>query len=441
MNRAAVEPLARVLTLGPLVGIVYFTVSGGAYGIEDLVPSVGPGMSLLLILAVPLVWSLPIALVAAELSTAMPEEGGYYVWVRRSLGDFWGFQEGWWNLLTSFADSAIYPVLFVGYLQTFFPGLDARARFLIAGALIWITAALNIAGIRPVGLSAVALGVLIQVPILAMVVAGLGHATRVPWDPVLPPEGSLLGTLGLGISVILWNYSGWDNTSTYAGEVKNPGRNYPLALLATLPLVVLGYLLPVGAALAAGMDPAAWKTGGLPAIGTAVGGPWLGYALALGGMGSMAGLFASLLLSYSRIPFVLAQDGYLPAALARLHPTRGTPWVAIVLSAAACTALAPFPFKDLVVFGITLYSLALALQCVALVRRRLQGAAAGAFRIPRGWPGVILVVGSAMAISLVNIVALGPRALLWDAVAALTGPVAYGMIQFLRDRAAMAARP
>jgi amino acid transporter len=440
VSRAAGEPLARVLTLGPLAGIVYFTVSGGAYGIEDLVPSVGPGMSLLLILAVPLVWSLPIALVAAELSTAMPEEGGYYVWVRRSLGEFWGFQEGWWNLLTSFADSAIYPVLFAGYLQTFWPGMDGRARFLVAAALIWLTAGLNIAGIRPVGLSAAALGVVIQLPILALVVAGLGSATRAPWEPSVPAEGGVLATLGLGISVILWNYSGWDNTSTYAGEVENPGRNYPLALLATLPLVVLGYLLPVGAALAAGVDPAAWKTGGLPAIGAAVGGPWVGYALALGGMGSMAGLFASLLLSYSRISFVLARDGYLPAALARLHPTRRTPWVAITASAAACTALASFSFKELVVFGITLYSLALVLQCVALVRRRLQGAAPGAFRIPGGWPGVILAVGSATAISLVNIIALGPRALLWDAVAALTGPVAYGMIQLVRARASVAAR-
>ncbi len=93
MSGAEGPHLKRVLTLGPLMGIVYFTVGGGVYGIEDLVPSVGPGMSLVLLLVIPLVWSLPVALLAAELATAMPEEGGYYVWVRRSLGEFWGFQE------------------------------------------------------------------------------------------------------------------------------------------------------------------------------------------------------------------------------------------------------------------------------------------------------------------------------------------------------------
>jgi amino acid transporter len=153
----------------------------------------------------------------------------------------------------------------------------------------------------------------------------------------------------------------------------------------------------------------------------------------------MAGLFSSLLLSYSRLPFALARDGYLPAALARLHPARGTPWVAIAASAACCTFLALFPFTELVVFGVTLYSLALGLQCVAVVQRRWRGAPAGAFRIPGGWAGVALAAGCPMVITALNVLALGPRALFWDALAALTGPVAYGMIKTLRGRDAALA--
>ena len=438
MSGAEGSHVKRVLTLGPLMGIVYFTVGGGVYGIEELVPSVGPGMSLVLLVVIPLVWSLPVALVAAELATAMPEQGGYYVWVRRTLGEFWGFQEGWWNLLTSFADSAIYPVLFVGYLQGFFPELGAGGRFLAAAAFIWVVAALNMAGVEQVGASALILALVIQLPILALVVAGLAGATQVPWRPFLPPGGGLAATFGVGLSVLLWNYSGWDNTSTYVGEVANPGRTYPLALLATMPLVVLGYLLPVGAALAAGADPGAWKAGGFKAIGAALGGPWLGIAMALGGMASMFGLFGALLLSYSRIPFVLAQDGYLPAALARLHPARGTPRVAIALSAAACTALVPFPFQKLVVFDILLYFLALGLQCASLVRRRLRGAEAGAFRIPGGWLGVALVVGSLTAVVAASIAGAGRSVLLFSAVAAITGPAAYAVIRTVRGRPALA---
>ena len=105
----------RKLTLLPLVMVMFFTVSGGAYGLEDLVGSSGPGMALVLIVVTPLIWSLPTALMVAELSTAMPVPGGYYAWVKRALGPFWGFQEGWWSWITSFVDMAIYPVLFADY--------------------------------------------------------------------------------------------------------------------------------------------------------------------------------------------------------------------------------------------------------------------------------------------------------------------------------------
>ena len=108
----------RKLTLLPLVMVMFFTVSGGAYGLEDLVGSSGPGMALVLIVVTPLIWSLPTALMVAELSTAMPVAGGYYAWVKRALGPFWGFQEGWWSWITSFVDMAIYPVLFADYLNT-----------------------------------------------------------------------------------------------------------------------------------------------------------------------------------------------------------------------------------------------------------------------------------------------------------------------------------
>lgn len=112
--------------------------------------------------------------------------------------------------------------------------------------------------------------------------------------------------------------------------------------------------------------------------------------------------------------------------------------MAIAASAAACTAWVPLSFKQLVVFGVALYSLALGLQCAALVRRRLAGAPAGAFHIPGGPAGMALAVGCPMAMALVNVAAVGPTALVWDAAAALTGPVAYGMIKKFRGQPAVA---
>ena len=120
-------PQTRKLNFLALVCIIFFTVSGGAFGIEPLVGKMGAAWAIALIIITPILWSLPIALMVSELSSAMPEEGGYYVWVKRGLGDFWGVQEGWWTICYTAVDMAIYPVLFVNYLAFFFPQLALEA--------------------------------------------------------------------------------------------------------------------------------------------------------------------------------------------------------------------------------------------------------------------------------------------------------------------------
>ena len=95
----------------PLAAIVFFNVSGGPYGIEDTVPSFGPGLSLLLLVVTPLLWSLPVALAMSELASAMPDEGGYVTWTTRAFGPFWGFQVGWWSWIDSFVEVALFCVV------------------------------------------------------------------------------------------------------------------------------------------------------------------------------------------------------------------------------------------------------------------------------------------------------------------------------------------
>ena len=112
--------------------MLFFAVSGGPYGLEPLVTAVNPGWAFVLVAIVPLIWGLPIALMVAELSSLLPDEGGYYVWVDRALGPFWGVQEGWWSMCGIAFDLALYPVLFVDYLAYFVPSLalDANGKFL-----------------------------------------------------------------------------------------------------------------------------------------------------------------------------------------------------------------------------------------------------------------------------------------------------------------------
>ena len=135
-NEYSPSVLRRELNLPALIALTFFCVAGGAYGLEDAVGAGGPAPVLLGILILPWLWSFPTALMTAELSTAMPEDGGYVVWVQRAFGRFWGFQEGWLSWLCSFADNALYPVMFLDYLAYLRGDMAPLERWLIGAALI-----------------------------------------------------------------------------------------------------------------------------------------------------------------------------------------------------------------------------------------------------------------------------------------------------------------
>ena len=140
------------LTLWPLVAATFFMVSGGAYGTEDIVHGAGYGRGILILLLTPLLWSLPTAFMIGELSSALPFEGGYYAWVRRGMGNFWGFQEAWLSLVASIFDMAIYPTLFVAYLDASSLGFSVSNRAMMVGlAVIAVSATWNILGVRAFG--------------------------------------------------------------------------------------------------------------------------------------------------------------------------------------------------------------------------------------------------------------------------------------------------
>ena len=124
------------MTLLPLIAATYFLVAGGPFGLEDIVLKAGYSGAFFILLVTPLIWSLPTALMVSELASALPSDGGYYVWVTRAMGRFWGFQEAWLSLAGSLFDMALYPTLFVSYIEHFDPALTSH------GKGIWIGVAL-----------------------------------------------------------------------------------------------------------------------------------------------------------------------------------------------------------------------------------------------------------------------------------------------------------
>jgi amino acid transporter len=443
---------SKKMRLLPLIAATYFMVSGGPYGLEDIIGKAGYGRALLLLTLVPLVWSLPTSLMVGELASALPEEGGYYCWVRRALGEFWGFQEAWLSLAASIFDMAIYPVIFVLYLGRIEPAWTAGGRgTLWALAVVILCAAWNLRGAKAVGEGSVALFCVLLSPFVVLTAVGLwkglvgGHhgfgAFRGSslWLKTPAAGADFAGA----VSVTLWNYMGWDNASTVAQEVVEPQRNYPRAMLTAAGLVALTYVLPLAAVRLAGIPADRFSTGAWADAAREVVGPWLALCVVLGGTINGFGMFNALMMSYTRVPYALAEEGLLPAVMTR-KTEAGVPWVSVLLCSVAWGLALKLSFERLISIDLVLYGAALILEFVALVVLRVkEPGLARPFRVPGGLLGAVIVgVGPTLLIGFALWAARGERlaglpALGFAAIVATAGPVVYVPARMMmRSRAA-----
>jgi amino acid transporter len=418
-----VRAAPRRLSFLPLLAVVFFNVSGGPYGVEDAVSVFGPGLTLLLLALTPLVVALPVALAMAEMGGALPEEGGYVTWVRRAFGPFWGFQVGWWSWLNSFVDVAVYPALFADYLRFWRPEMTPVERWVMALGFVWLLTALNLTGVRITGWGAVVLAAGALAPIVALTGVAAARAHVAPWSPFAAPGQGLASGLGLGIAVMMWNYSGWDTPSTVLGETQRPQTAYRRALWWALPLIALANIVPVAATLSATGDWQRWQTGQWPVAAAIVGGPFLAHAVVAGAVTASAGLFLSLVLTNSRLPYALAVQGELPRWLAAVHARTAVPWPAVLVSSAGYSLFALASFKELIVLNVWLYSLTLLLELAAFVALRLREPA-----LPRPWRvgggalGLWLTAALPSAAAVLAMATAGWKNTAAGVATALTGP-------------------
>ncbi len=383
------------MTLWPLVAATFFMVSGGTYGTEAIISGAGYGRGILVLLFLPVLWCLPTAFMIGELSSALPAEGGYYAWVRRGLGNFWGFQEAWLSLAASIFDMAIYPTLFVIYLKQMAPWFGDGHHGIFAALFVVVTcAALNLAGIRVVGITSLWLFFLLSLP-FAIIVALAPVKTAALAEPHAAATGAGVGLLG-ALLVAMWNYMGWDNASTIAQEVERPQRTYPKAMIAAVVLVSLTYILPFVAVYFSGIPASAfaeegsWATIAGQLGGKVAGIEWLRFFVTIGGMMSAFGMFNALVMSYSRLPLAMAQDGMLPKIFAKVTRKNKTPWVAILVCASGWALCLGLGFAKLVTLDIMLYGSSLMLEFVTLVALRIrEPELRREFRVPGGMAGAV----------------------------------------------------
>jgi amino acid transporter len=460
--------LKRELTLLPLFGMIYFTVCGGAFGAESLVGWSGPGLALILLLITPLIFSIPNMLMVRELTSMMPAEGGYYHWVKQAFGPFWGFITGWMNLVVSWVDVAIYPVLAAYYIGFFVRPLRDGAMigniyfssevlsWLFSLILIWLIAGLQIRGARLTGLTTNWMGVIMLVPLVIMSIFGFANWIRSGITvsiPLLPEGQTLLGALSVGLFVVMWNYMGWELPTSAGDEIVNPKRTYPLAMALTLIAAIGTYLIPVTAGLFGGagdhgkyqvwgieeseqgagignvlqeygvtedqisswgLDPTASVGWQFPEIAHQIGiqfsgengsiARFLGIIVTISAFFSMSGLFIGNSLGASRVPFALAEDGMMPKWLVKVHPKFGTPWVAIVISSFIFSILSLSTFAFLVIVDVFLNMTALILQFLALWKLRFSHPDLPRNKVPGGWLGMVLVTVGPLVIIIMAIV-------------------------------------
>jgi len=431
----------RKMTLLPLIAAIYFLVAGGPFGLEDIVSKSGYTGTILILLVTPVIWAVPTALMVSELSSALPDQGGYYVWVTRGMGSFWGYQEAWLSLAGSVFDVAIYPTLFVSYLGHLLPWTTAGGRgTVLAIALVAAAAAWNLMGAKSVGDSSVAMGAVLLAPFAVLTVYGFLHRGAPAGGAVPLHNVDLLG----GILVALWNYMGWDYASTVANEVDRPQRTYPLAMAGAVALVAITYVLPIAAVAVTGLDPNRWSTGGWADVAKAVipgagAGQTMAIMITIGGMLGAWGTLNAQTMQYSRLPAVMADDGLLPRILSRRRPASGAPTIAIVSCAAAWMVCLQLSFVKLVVLDVLLTGLSLLLEFAALVALHVrEPELPRPYRVPGGMAGAVGVGLLPLALLVLTMVRneaeqVGPiNALELGAILVFAGVPAYGISAAVR---------
>ena len=409
-----------------VVFMIFCLCAAGAYGIEEMIPQAGPGLTIVMLMVLPFVWSIPMGLIASELGSAIPEEGGYYKWVQRALGEFWGFQAGWWRTISIYFDNTIYVVLAGSYLASVAEMSNVEEYAFKASVVIFFTY-INIRGIKDVGAVSAVISALVMLAFAAVAVVGFATWQSNPFVPFTPPDRALLQSIGSGIAIGMWMYSGYESMSTVAGEIEDP-QVIPRATLITIPLIMMVYILPTMGGLASLGSWSQWASDGGLSYGDVVTqiAPAFGVVFVLVAVLAQFSVFNTYIASGSRGFFALAEDNLAPRALVKCSAGRGVPYVAVLSLGIFSLVVCMFPFKVIVVVDMVLLMAAYALIFIAAcILRVREGGLVRPFKVPFGTAGFIAMCIPPLFITFVALFINGTDYFIGGMIALVTGPIAY----------------
>jgi amino acid transporter len=370
-----------------LAAIVFYTVSGGPFGIEDSVRAAGPLLAILGFMIMPLIWSLPEALITAELGAAYPQASGCVVWVEEAFGKSAGWVCGVLSWVSGATDNAIYPVLFMDYwLQGGTFEQTLLARFGMLSSVSIVLAFINYRGLKVVGNVAMLICVVAMSPFVVFCVLGVFKVDANKWfvGPVLEHQISPDDD-DRGISMawyhrvlwapflnnLFWNLNSFDSAACFSGEVANPGYSFPRAMFLALLMCATCYLLPLLVALGADTGPQAdWTDGYLANVASNVVGKWLGAWVVFAAAINNIALFQAEMSSDAFQIMGMADRGFLPRIFSTRSP-HGTPTYGIVLGAAVIVAMSVADFETLVELVNFNYAVSLVMEFAAFIKLRI----------------------------------------------------------------------
>ncbi|KAK6937014.1 Amino acid/polyamine transporter I [Dillenia turbinata] len=382
----------KKLTLIPLIFLIYFEVAGGPYGEEPAVQAAGPLCAILGFLIFPFIWSIPEALITAELSTTFPGNGGFVIWAHKAFGPFWGSIMGTWKFLSGVINIASFPALCIDYLERIFPmfgsGLPRKLAVLFGTLFLSF---LNYTGLTIVGYVAVALGVVSLMPFVLMSLIAIPQIHPHRWLSL--GQKGVKKDWNLFFNTLFWNLNFWDNVSTLAGEVNKPQKTFPTALFASVILTCLGYLIPLLAVTGSVVvDQSAWESGFMADAARMISGKWLKFWIEIGAVLSTVGLFEAQLSSSAYQVLGMSDIGFLPKFFGVRSKWFNTPWLGILISTAISLGVSYMSFTDIISSANFLYSLGMLLEFASFVwLRRKMPTLNRPYKVPLGIPGLVIM--------------------------------------------------
>jgi basic amino acid/polyamine antiporter, APA family len=370
-----------------------------------------------------------IVLCFAEAGSRFERTGGPYLYAREAFGSFVGFEVGWMFLLTRLAATAAITNACAAYLGFFWPVLAQGAgRVLAITGLVFGLAALNLIGIRYGAWTVNILTAAKLIPLLLFIAVGLFSADHQAYTLLAVPD---LNGLRQASLALIFAFGGFENASVPSEEVKNPTRNLPIALLISIGVTTVVYILIQIVALGTLPELATDKTP-LASASRMFLGEGGAAIMALAGILSTTGSTSAVMLVGPRILYAFGEGGQLPRRLARVHPRYRTPHVSVIVFALVTWGIALFgTFAQLVAVSAMARLIFSATTCLAVpVLRRKRAHEASRFIIPGGF--VIPVLAAAVSVWLLSGIAQAQAVA--GAAALLTGGLLYSIFSARRAK-------